>query len=74
MRKSMKLLMRFMIIAMLPAASGCDQDGKAVKAKASAGPVVFETQRESLEKAKHVDQMVLDAAAQQKKNIEADTQ
>jgi len=69
----MKSIMGFMMAALMLASSGCDKDGKPVKAKA-VGTVVLKSQLDSLEKAKDVEQAVLDAAAQQKEQIEAGTQ
>ncbi len=69
----MKLIMRVTIMAMLLAANGCDQNDSPVKTKAGSSEVL-KTQLESLEKAKNVERMVLDAAAQQKETIEAGSQ
>lgn len=69
----MKLIMRVTMMAMLLATNACDQNDSPVKTKANA-TVVLEAQRESLEKAKNVERMVLDAAAQQKETIEAGSQ
>lgn len=69
----MKSIMGFLMAALLLATSGCDKDGKPPKAKA-VGTVVLKSQLESLEKAKGVEQTVMDAAAQQKQSIEAGTQ
>jgi|GEM_PF-1371852 len=69
----MKSITGFMMAAMLLTTGGCDNDGQPIKAKA-VGTVVLKSQLESLEKAKDVEQTVLDAAAQQKEQIEAGTQ
>jgi hypothetical protein len=69
----MKSITGFMVMALCLMISACDQDGKPVKAKAT-GTVVLQSQLDSLEKAKNVEQRVLEAAAQQQQNIEAGTQ
>jgi hypothetical protein len=65
--------MRVTMMAMLLASNGCDQNDSPVKTKANA-TVALKAQRESLEKAKNVERMVLDAAVQQKEAIEAGSQ
>ncbi len=64
----MKLVIRAAAILMMVSIAGCGQDDKPVK---TADSGVLKTQRETLEQAKQVEQVVQDAAEQQRQKIEA---
>ena len=67
----MKLSIRVAAILALLAITGCGQDDEPVKA---ADTGVLKTQLETLEQAKQVEQVVQDAAEQQRQKIEEGTQ
>lgn len=67
----MTLVIRAAVILMMVSAAGCGQDEKPAK---TADSGVLQTQRETLEQAKQVGQVVQDAAEQQRQKIEQGTQ
>lgn len=66
----MTLIIKVAVILMLVSITGCDKDDKPVKAVDTA---VLKTQLETLEQAKQVEQVIQDAAEQQRQKIEAET-
>jgi hypothetical protein len=63
----MKLIIKIVLVLMLVLMIGCGQDDKPVKA---ADTGVLKTQLETLDQAKQVQQVVQDAAEQQRQKIE----
>ena len=66
----MKLIFKIMSILWFISITGCGEQDNPPKA---ADPVVFKTQLDALDKAKQVERMVQDAAAQQRKTIDEST-
>ncbi|MGJ0492255.1 hypothetical protein [Methylobacter sp.] len=67
----MKSIIRITIMMSLMAIAGCNGDDQPAKA---ADSEVFKTETDALEKARAVEQTVLDAAARQREQIEQSTQ
>jgi entry exclusion lipoprotein TrbK len=67
----MKSIIKVAAILLFVLVAGCGEEEKPVKA---ANTEVLKTQLEALEQARQVDQMVQDAAAQQRQKIEEGTQ
>lgn len=67
----MESLIRAAAILMLVSIAGCNKDDKPVEAVNSEP---LQTQRETLEQSKQVQQQVLDAADQQRQKIEEQAQ
>ena len=67
----MRLIIRTATILALVSAIGCGKDDKPVKAPDTG---VLKAQLETLEQSKQVEQMVKDAAEQQRQKIEQETQ
>ncbi|WP_340121673.1 hypothetical protein [Methylobacter svalbardensis] len=66
----MKLINRVAAILMLVSITGCGEGDKPVKA---ADTGVLKTQLETLDQAKQVEQVLQDAAAQQRQQVEQET-
>jgi len=67
----MKPILKLTLILLLfTSMTGCEDKDKQAK---TADPVVFKTQLEALEKAKQVEQVLQDEAAQQRKMIDEST-
>ncbi len=67
----MTLVIKAAVVLMMVSATGCSQGDKPDKAADSG---LLKTQRETLEQAKQVEQVVQDAAEQQRQEIEQGTQ
>jgi hypothetical protein len=67
----MKSIIRMTVMLLWAAIAGCNGEGQPA---AAADSEVLKAEREALEKAKAVEQTVLDAAAQQRQQIEQSTQ
>ena len=67
----MKLIIRLAIILMLVSLTGCGEEGKPDKA---ADTRLFNTQLETLEQAKQVEQITQNAEEQQRQKVEQETQ
>lgn len=67
----MILIMRAAVMLMMATIVGCGQGDKPNKAADSG---LFKTQREALEQAKQVEQVLQDSAEQQRQEIERGTQ
>ncbi|MEY3758667.1 MAG: hypothetical protein RIR39_158 [Pseudomonadota bacterium] len=63
----MKPILKLMVILLLTSITGCEEKDK------TPDPVVFKTQLEALEKAKQVEHVLQDEAAQQRKTIDDST-
>lgn len=68
----MKSIIKVAAILLFVSVAGCGEEEKPVKA--AAHTEVLKTQLEALEQARQVDQMVQDAAVQQRQKIEEGTQ
>ena len=66
----MKSIIRITIMMLLAAIAGCKGDDQSARTASE----VLKTQSDALDKAKAVEQTVLDAAAQQRQQIEQSTQ
>jgi len=66
----MQLILKLTAILLLISIIGCEEKDKQAKVP---DPVMFKTQREALDKAKQVDNTLQDAAAQQRKAIDENT-
>ncbi len=66
----MQLILKLTAILLLVSIIGCEEKDKQAKAP---DPVIFKTQREALDKAKQVEQVLQDEAAQQRKTIDEST-
>lgn len=67
----MKSIIRITVMLSWAAIAGCNGDDQPAKA---AGSDVLKVEREALEKARAVEQTVLDAAARQREQIEQSAQ
>lgn len=67
----MKSLIRAAAMLMLVSIAGCNKGDKQAEA---ANPEPLQTQRETLQQSKQVEQQVLDAAEQQRQKMEEQTQ
>ena len=67
----MKLIFKMTAILWFISIAGCSEQDKPAQA---ADTVVFKTQLEALDKAKHVERMLQDEAEQQRKTIDESTQ
>ena len=71
----MKSIIKIAAILALMTIAGCSQDEQNDKpVKAAADSDLLKTQRDTLEKAKQVEQVLDDAAAQQRQDIDQSTQ
>ncbi len=66
----MKPILKLMVILLLTSITGCEEKDKQAK---TPDPVIFKTQLEALEKAKQVEHVLQDEAAQQRKTIDDST-
>ena len=66
----MQLILKLTAILLLISIIGCEEKDKQAKVP---DPVMFKTQREALDKAKQVEGVLQDEAAQQRKTIDEST-
>lgn len=66
----MKLIIKLTVVLLFISIVGCGEKDKQAK---TSDPVVLKTQREALDKAKKVEEMLQDAAEQERKTIDEST-